>query len=1316
MADKPGNSNETSTPAATDRAAGPAGPFDARWQFWIDVGGTFTDCIAQPPRDGAVRLPLRRLKLLSSAVTKVTAAVGSTPRQLASDRREVDGFWQGYRLRQPGVGGGPPVERVIKNSWHEGGRIELDSPLPRAPNAGEQLELLTDEESPILAMRRILELPRDQPLPPVGLRLGTTRGTNALLTRTGAATGLVATSGLGDFLTIGTQDRPRLFEIDITKPQPLFAEVVEIDERVSADGQVLQPADPEQIRAALATLREAGIHSLAICLLNAYRNGRHEVLVEQIARELGFREISRSSQVSPLVKLVPRGHTTVVDAYLNPVLREYRERLRSSLGPTSEIRLLTSAGGLVESARFSGKDSILSGPAGGVVGFSRAALAAGFERAIGFDMGGTSTDVSRFDGTFELEYETTKAGVRIVAPTLAIETVAAGGGSVCWFDGAKLCVGPQSAGADPGPACYGRGGPLAVTDLNLVLGKIIPESFPFPPDVAAAQARLVELANVVAQATGKEFTPVALADGLLRVANANMSQAVRSISIAKGYDPADYVLVAFGGAAPQHACALAEELGMQQILNHPDAGILSALGAGMADIRRHRSTGVYRVYADGAVDDLEETFAALTDAARQEVRDEGIPEPRIDVIRSLDMRYQGTDTTLPVTVSAGRSCGEAFAAAHRRLYGYEHQGRRLEIVAARVEVIGRSDTLVEPTHAATRRSQPTPHATTTANFGGRPWATSVFQRAALDAGACLVGPAIVLEAVATTVIDPGWQAEVLTGGEMLLTRAKQAGEADSFPSRPHAINAANDLDRPDPILLEIFNNHFAGIAEQMGITLRNTSSSVNVKERLDFSCALFTSSGNLVVNAPHIPVHLGAMAETVKAILADNPEMRPGDVFVTNDPFRGGSHLPDVTVVTPVYDEVGGQLRFLTASRAHHAELGGITPGSMPPFSRNLAEEGVVIRNFKVLDQGRSRQDALRRHLQSGPYPTRAVADNLADIEAQIAANQQGANDLRRLVERHTWPVVGAYMDHIQAAAEQKMRAALGRLPDGVRTFTDHLDDGSPICVAVDVTGECATIDFSGTGPVLPGNLNANRAIVTAAVMYCLRLLIDEDIPLNQGVLAPVKVMLPECLLNPPASTRPEACPAIAGGNVETSQRVVDVLLGALGIAAASQGTMNNLLFGDDQFGYYETICGGSGATAAAAGADAVHTHMTNTRLTDPEVFEQRYPVRLWRFAVRAGSGGRGRHPGGDGVVREIEFLRDLSVSILSQRRGPFAPYGCQGGGDGALGINTLIRREGSAERLGSLAQFAVQAGDRLVLETPGGGGWGVAPASGTES
>ncbi|HEY3391438.1 MAG TPA: hydantoinase B/oxoprolinase family protein, partial [Lacipirellulaceae bacterium] len=1058
-------------------------------------------------------------------------------------------------------------------------------------------------------------------------------------------------------------------------------------------------------------LFDAGIESIAICLLHADHYHDHERIIARIAREIGFREISVSHEIAPLPKLVARADTTVADAYLNPVLREYVERLRASL-PGSQLRLLTSAGGLVAAEHFCGKDSILSGPAGGVVGFSRVAQAAGFPRAIGFDMGGTSTDVSRFDGRFELEYETQKAGVRIVAPTMAIETVAAGGGSICRFDGVKLTVGPDSAGADPGPACYGRGGPLTVTDVNFYLGRIVPERFAFPLDRAATERRLRDLAEKLsaeaASPTRTNYPLDELAAGLLRIANANMAAAIRLVTIAKGSYPADFVLVAFGAAAGQHACAVARELGIRQVLIHPDAGVLSALGAGLADVMRHRSCGIERPLGPDTLAFVRQRLDALEREAVAEVCGEGLPSDRVGANRSLDLRYCGVDSYLTIAWPVDDDFAAAFDAAHRQRYGYLHAGRPLEILAAHIEVVGR---VADPLPRSERRPRktPAPGKRISAYFEGARRESPLYERSNLEAGVVITGPAIVAEDIATTVIDPGWVAEVLSGGELLLAdRATAEGASPALGNIK--VSAA-----PDPVFLEVFNNLLAGIAEQMGVTLRNTASSVNVKERLDFSCAIFTADGRLVANAPHVPVHLGAMEETVRYTIAANPRLQPGDVIATNDPYAGGSHLPDITVITPIHNTSTGEFLFFAANRAHHAEIGGMAPGSMPPLSKKLADEGVLIRNFKVVADGQSRFDELRELLSSGTYPSRDVATNLADVSAQIAANRQGANDLLALVDRYSWPIVAAYMNHIQDAAERKIRLALSGLAPGKHTFTDSIEtaDGisTPICVSITLHDAgapiAASIDFTGTGPVVDGNLNANRAIVTAAVIYVLRLLVDEDIPLNHGVLRPVEIILPNCLLNPSPGPTPELSPAVAGGNMETSQRVVDVLLGALGVAAASQGTMNNVVFGDATFGYYETICGGSGATAAGPGADAVQVHMTNTRLTDPEILERRYPARLREFSIRRGSGGAGGNRGGDGVVRRLEFLRPVTLSLLTQRRGPHPPYGMAGGQPGALGRNRIVRADGETVPLAGIAQVSVSAGDTLIIETPGGGGYG---------
>ena len=1267
------------------------------WEFWIDVGGTFTDCIARAPSNELVTC-----KVLSSAATKGRGTVDGN-RLSDPARSEVDGFWNGYTLHLLNESGAVLYSVTVTD--FRSGRLRTAGILPASSNGPVSYELTSGDESPLLAIRRILGLRIDQPIPQCSVRLGTTRGTNALLERRGARTLFVTTKGFGDVLLIGNQDRPRLFDLAIEKPSPLFEQVIEVDERMFADGTIEKTPDEEALSKLFIQAKADGIDSVAICLLHSFANPANEEIVERIAREAGFAEISTSSRLSPLIKIVSRGDTTVMDAYLNPILRDYVHNLRRAL-PDSRLKMMTSAGGLVDADYFVGKDSILSGPAGGVIGFSRVAQRAGFERSIGFDMGGTSTDVSRFDGTYEREFETKKAGVRIVAPMLAIETVAAGGGSLCGFDGVKLHVGPQSAGADPGPACYGRGGPLTVTDVNLYLGRIIPSRFPFPLDRNAVESRLQELCEqIAASPLGKRYTPVELAEGFRQIANANMVRAIRGISVARGYDPADYALVTFGGAGAQHACEIARALGMQRILIHPFAGILSAYGIGLADVRRFREHSVLASCSPETLSKLEPVFLEMETAARDEVRREGIAEADIaPSIRSLDMRYAGVDTT--INVPADGDYIAKYEQLHRQLYGYIHKGRGIEIVAARVEVIGRTPDPVEPSATSEPRS-PDPSETVDAIFGGAVRETGVFYRENLRPGDRLDGPAILCESVSTVVVDPGFSAEISERGELVLT------DCDAAESTVQ-MDAA-----PDPVHLEIFNSLFASIAEQMGITLQQTSISTNVKERLDFSCAIFDSEGGLVVNAPHIPVHLGAMGETVKRILADNPEMQPGDVFVTNDPYRGGSHLPDVTVITPVHDETTSELLFFTASRAHHAEIGGIVPGSMPPFSRNLSEEGVLIRNFKLVDSGTSREEALQELLLSGPYPSRAMHDNLSDVAAQVAANNSGVQQLSQLVERYGLRVVQAYMRHIQQAAAEKMRLVLRAMPDGEYTMTDHLDSGAVICASIRIEGDSATVDFTGTsaplGPVTgpdvdPAgcNLNANRAITASAVLYVFRCLIDEDIPLNSGVLHPVKIILPECLLNPPEHEKAADCAAVVGGNVETSQRVVDVLLGALKVAAASQGTMNNLTFGDDSFGYYETICGGSGATRAVDGADAVHTHMTNTRLTDAEVLERRYPVLVREFSIRRGSGGAGGHGGGDGLVRRLEFLRPLKVSILSERRGEYLPFGLDGGASGQSGLNEILRAGlTQSETLPSKVQLSVDAGDQLIIKTPGGGGFG---------
>ncbi len=981
------------------------------WEFWIDVGGTFTDCLARRP-DGTITTH----KLLSTGIYKGNVAEGSTPDCIVDPQRCHDpaGFFDGFTLR---VGG---ESAAVKMFEAESGRIVLERSLRTSLSTRMNYELCSAEEAPVTGIRWLMGKRLTEDIGPVIVRLGTTRGTNALLERQGARTGFVTTSGFRDVLRIAYQNRPKLFQLQIRKPADLYEEVVELDERLDKDGRVIKPIDEHQVCAVLTSLRKKGITSLAVCLMNAYRNGVHERVVARIARELGFEHVSVG--VTQLQKLVSRGDTTVVDAYLTPIIRAYVAGIRAKI-PQGSLKLMTSAGGLVDAEAFVGKDSILSGPAGGVVGQAYVAQQAGLTKAIGFDMGGTSTDVSRFDGRYERRYEMevndpeSDAGVRIVAPMLAIETVAAGGGSICWFDGQKPVVGPRSAGAEPGPACYGRGGPLCVTDVNLYLGKIIPEHFAFPLDRRAVDRRLQELVDEIQTATGQRYTLEELAAGFTAIANANMAAPIKKISIARGYDVRDYALVSFGGAGAQHACAIARDLGIKRVLQHPYAGILSAFGIGMADVKKFDACDVSRRYSPAQLKALEPLFRKMEEELVRQVYAEGIPHDHIGMAeRLLDMRYVGQDATIPIACPHDGDYLREFERQHRQLFGFNFE-RPLEIHAARVEVTGNTDKPAWPVQMISARRHPQPSSTTRAYFDGQWHEAAVFLRDNLQANDQIMGPAIVVEATSTVVVEPGWDCSVTERNDLILTDRVGA---------PLRVEVGTEA---DAITLELFNNRFAAIAEQMGATLEKTALSTNVKERLDFSCAIFDAAAELVVNAPHIPVHLGAMSQCVKCLAEDIPDMRPGDVFVTNDPFRGGSHLPDVTVVTPVFaaHEPGAEsdrVLFFTASRAHHAEIGGITPGSMPPFSRNLAEEGVLIRHFRLVQNEKSSEDRLRELLSSGAYPSRSVRENLADINAQVAANQTGVAQLRELVERYGLDVVHGYMGHIQRAAEAKMRGA----------------------------------------------------------------------------------------------------------------------------------------------------------------------------------------------------------------------------------------------------------------------------------------------------
>jgi 5-oxoprolinase (ATP-hydrolysing) len=1151
-------------------------------------------------------------------------------------------------------------------------------------------KVLSMERAPLVGIRALLELGDDDPIPPCDIRMGTTLATNALLERKGVPCALVTTRGLGDVLAIGTQARPDLFALHIERPPPLYAHVEEVTGRVDAEGGVLTALDEAGVRAALGRIRDAGLSSLAVVLLHAYRAGAMERRIGAMAREAGFDHVSLSHEVAAEMGMVGRGDTTVVDAYLTPLIQGYVRGLLDEL-PGSRLRIMQSSGGLTDALRFRGRDAILSGPAAGVVATGHIARETGLERVVGFDMGGTSTDVCRHGGELERVYEAEVAGVRVRAPMLAIHTVAAGGGSLCRFDGRRLTVGPESAGADPGPLCYGS--PAAreptLTDISLALGRLLPDRFPLAIDRTPVDAALDAMVARL-RAAGRDMTREQLAEGFLHVAVENMAEAIRRVSVAKGHDVRGHGMVVFGGAGGQYACRIARRLGIRHLVFHPLAGVLSAFGMGVAPVTWHGEADAGRMALTPQMSAaLAPALAALEHEGRRVLGSEGFAPQDVRVHRRVDLRYRGTETALTLAMDEPPALQAAFEQEHQRRFGYVRSGHPVDAVTVRVEVVGHSvppaTPVADPGDAAEPRS-------TRMFLDGAFREVPVRVREDLAPGERIAGPLLVLEDTGTLVLEPGFELERDPEG-LLHVRSVAASELPGPPASALGPVAGP----PDPVLLEVFNNLFMSVAEQMGMVLRRTALSTNIRERLDFSCALFDRGGGLVANAPHIPVHLGAMGESVKAVLGAHPDPQPGDVFLTNDPARGGSHLPDVTAVTPVHDRQGA-LRFLVASRGHHADIGGITPGSMPPFSKTLDEEGVVFRALPIVRGGRLDEDALRAVLNGGPHPCRRPDENLADLEAQIAANHRGVALLSELVERYGRSTVEAYMGHVQDDAAAAVREAILELPDGVHTFEDALDDGTPVCVALDVRGDRLRIDFTGTGSQSDGNLNAPRAVTVAAVLYVLRTLVGRPIPLNGGCLEPVEIHIPDRSLLSPDPDR-----AVAGGNVETSQRVVDVLLGALGTCAASQGTMNNLSFGSDAFGYYETIGGGAGAGAGFDGASAVHTHMTNSRITDPEVLESRFPVRLLRFGIRRGSGGDGRHRGGDGLVRELEFLAPLEVSILSERR-TRAPFGLEGGQAGAPGRNTLDGRD-----LGGKAQQAVKPGQRLVVETPGGGGYGAA-------
>ena len=1186
-----------------------------QWQFFIDRGGTFTDIVARRP-EGQLVIH----KLLSE-----------------NPERYQDAAVQGIR-------------EILA--------IDANSPIP-----SEQIEVV---------------------------KMGTTVATNALLERKGSPTVLLITKGFKDALRIGYQNRPDIFARQIILPEMLYERVIEVEERYSAQGEELIPVNIDSFRTQLQAAYDSGIRSCAIVLMHGYRYREHEEKVAAVAREIGFPQISVSHQVSPLMKLVSRGDTTVVDAYLSPILRQYVNQIATQLTANGnnyqlpitnyqlpKLMFMQSNGGLTDAGNFQGKDSILSGPAGGIVGAVQTSLIAGFDKIITFDMGGTSTDVAHYAGEYERTFETEVAGVRLRSPMMAIHTVAAGGGSILYFDGARYRVGPASAGANPGPACYRQGGPLTVTDCNVMLGKLQGEFFPskfgknadLPLDVAVVQEKF----NALAQEIGDGRSPEEVAAGFLAIAVDKMANAIKKISLQRGYDVSEYTLCCFGGAGGQHACLIADALGMNQVFVHPYAGVLSAYGMGLADMRAIRECAIEANLTAQLLPELQQKLSQLAREAEEELNRRDAEEaeeekslhPRSkSVLYRVLLRYEGTDSSLIVDFGDIVEMRRGFEEAHRQRYGFVVPEKGLIVEAVSVEVIGKSDIPEEPIIERKINQSPVSVATVRM-FTGNVWQeTPLFKRSDLQPGDCVLGPAIIVEATGTNVIEPGWQAEVTNRNHLLLNKTQDSQNLNLK-------SEIQNITSPDPVMLEIFNNLFRAIAEQMGITLQNTASSVNIKERLDFSCAIFDGFGELVANAPHIPVHLGSMSESVKSLIeAKGDNIKPGDVYVLNNPYNGGTHLPDITVITPVFDiqdsqseiqNLKSKILFYVASRGHHADIGGMTPGSMPPNSTTVEEEGVLIDNFQLVEAGRFRESEILELLGSGVYPARNLVQNIADLQAQIAANERGVQELLKMVAGYGLETVQAYMRFVQDNAEESVRRVIEVLKDG--SFTCELDNGSKIEVSITINqhNRSAKIDFSGTSAQLESNFNAPAAVCKAAVLYVFRTLVNDDIPLNAGCLKPLEIVIPEgCMLNPryPA--------AVVAGNVETSQAITDALYGALGAIASAQGTMNNFTFGNERYQYYETICGGSGAGADFNGTDAVHTHMTNSRLTDPEVLEWRFPVVLESFAIRQNSGGKGLHCGGNGVVRKIRFLEKMTAGILSGRR-VIAPFGLHGGAAAAV-------------------------------------------------
>ena len=1254
------------------------------WHLWTDTGGTFTDCLALGPEN-----VLTRVKVLSSGRLRaqLIATEKRTQYEIRASWSPPEGFLEGTQVS---LLQGDSEPRIVRNHRVAEQRITLDHPLPCSAAHG-FVEFNFDEEAPIVAARLATQTRFQSPLPKIEMRLATTKGTNALLERKGEKTAFFVTKGFRDLLLIGNQQRPNLFDLNIQSPPPLYSDVFEVDERLDQQGNVVKPIDHDEMARTIARVSKEGFGSIAITFLHAYRNPQNELAVRDQLFNAGFSHISTSSELASMIKILPRAETTVANAYLAPLMDRYIANVSSSLG-NNRLHLMTSAGGLIPSDRFRPKDSLLSGPAGGVVGASVTGLEVGHDRLITFDMGGTSTDISRFDHRFDYQFEHRVGAAHVMAPALRIETVAAGGGSICGFSPQGLFVGPESAGANPGPACYGAGGPLTITDINLLMGRMDPDHFGIPTNIDAATQSLTKVCKQIG-ATNREIpSETSLLEGYLEIANERMADTIGEISLREGYDPSEYTMVAFGGAGGQHACRVSERLGIQQILFPKNAGLLSAHGLRHA---RHEQFAEAQILQslDQFEPFLAEKVTELESEATNQLIEAGVEANQIEITRRiLQLRLSGQEAAEEIEYIPNRSVQSAFKRRYKEVFGYVASEKPIEIVSLHVTA-GTKIPSLKVAPLSDERLQPIPAKHLTPIYGTNQKPIPVYKRDDLRSQDLIVGPAIVQDDYSTVYIEANWEGIVHSNETLFLSALVQE---DSTPEKTS--------DYGQLVEEELFTHRFENLVAEMGSQLERTAVSTNVKDRLDFSCALLDSEGELIANAPHIPVHLGALGSCTRT-LAKQISLKANDVVVTNHPGYGGSHLPDVTVVSPVFDQENCLVGYV-ANRAHHAELGGIRPGSMPPDAKNLEEEGVVIPPSYLFKEGEAQWTKIEAILTGARFPTRALKDNLADLRAQAAANLKGVHALQSLCLHYGRDTIKSQMQQLKRRASEATTASLNELQIVSSTVTERLDDGTPICIRAFKEKDRLVLDFTGTGPLHPKNFNANSAIVRSAVIYVIRLLVNQPFPLNEGLLAPIEIRLPRCFLNPDFPDTIHQCPAVVAGNVETSQRLVDTLIRVFELAACSQGTMNNLIFGNDRISYYETIAGGAGAGPGFNGAHAVHTHMTNTGITDPEILEKRYPVSLKRFAIRANSGGRGCFSGGNGVIRELEFLEPVQVSLLTQHR-LLSPYGCDGGEAGQPGKQTLIRCDGRRETLPPTCSPELEPGDRLLIETPGGGGWG---------